>query len=162
MPEEITQSQNTAEEPTAAAVDGNEGGKTFTQAEVDAIIKKRLARAEKPSDYDELKAKAARLDELENANKSELQKLTEERDSLSKQLADFKAQEEHRKAVDEAIEQYQLSAADAKVLFKMSGDVGENAAMLAEIAKGRAKYPTVTDDGEQKQSVKPKELPTII
>lgn len=161
MTEENTQSQNDAQEEQPVT-DGNEGGKTFTQAEVDAIIKKRLARAEKPSDYDELKAKAAKYDELEEANKSELQRITEERDSLTKQLADFKAAEEHRKAVDEAVETYKLSAADAKVLARMSGDVIENASMLAEIAQTRPKYPNVGDDGEQNQPSTAKEIPTII
>ena len=163
MSEENTQNQvgNTSEENGNEPA-GGEGGKTFTQAEVDAIIKKRLARAEKPSDYDELKAKAAKLDELEEANKSELQKITEERDSLTKQLAEFKAAEEHRKAVDEAVETYKLSAADAKVLARMSGDVTENASMLADIAKARPKYPNVTDDGEEKPPSVAKEIPTII
>lgn len=50
--------------------------KTFTQDEVDRIIKDRLARAksEPPSDYADLQAKAAKLDELEAANQSELEK----------------------------------------------------------------------------------------
>lgn len=159
MPDETTQEQTEQQE---AATPANEGGKVFTQSEVDAIIKKRLARAEKPSDYDELKAKAAKYDELEQANKSELQRITEERDSLTKQLADFKAAEEHRKAVDEAVETYKLSAADAKVLMKMSGDVAENASMLAEIAQSRSKYPNVKDDGEEKPPSVAKEIPTII
>ncbi|HET8556185.1 MAG TPA: hypothetical protein VFL58_02625 [Gaiellaceae bacterium] len=38
----------------------------------------RLARA-KPADYDDLKAKAARLDEIEQANKSEIEKASEAR-----------------------------------------------------------------------------------
>ena len=42
--------------------------KTFTQSEVDTIVKDRLARErEKYQDYEELKAKAARLDDLEKA-----------------------------------------------------------------------------------------------
>ena len=50
--------------------------RTFTQADVDRIVQDRLARAKAtpPSDYDDLKAKAARLDELEAANKTELEK----------------------------------------------------------------------------------------
>ena len=46
--------------------------RTFTQAEVDAIVGDRLKRDRaKYSDYDDLKAKAAKFDELEEANKSE-------------------------------------------------------------------------------------------
>lgn len=53
-----------------------EAGKTeerlFTQAEVDRIVAKRLARAV-PSDYDDLKAKAERLAELESKREAEIE-----------------------------------------------------------------------------------------
>ncbi len=45
----------------------------FTQADVDRMIADRLKRA-KPADYDDLKGKAKRLDELEAASASELEK----------------------------------------------------------------------------------------
>lgn len=45
--------------------------RTFTQAELDQIIEKRLG---KYRDYDEIKAKASKFDEAEEAAKSELQK----------------------------------------------------------------------------------------
>lgn len=44
-----------------------------TQAELDKIISDRLKRA-KPADYDELKAKADKFTEIENANKTDLEK----------------------------------------------------------------------------------------
>lgn len=52
------------------------GDKTFTQAEVDQIILKRAERvaADKYGDYADLKTKAARLDEIEQANASEMEK----------------------------------------------------------------------------------------
>ena len=67
MASEETQTSQTAEEQ-----------KTFTQEEVDALIKKRLARVKSdvPADYEELKSKAQKFDELEEANKTELQKAT--------------------------------------------------------------------------------------
>lgn len=54
-----------------------EPDRTFTQADVDKIVQDRLARVKTtpPADYDDLKAKAAKLDEIEAANKSELEKL---------------------------------------------------------------------------------------
>jgi DNA repair exonuclease SbcCD nuclease subunit len=78
MTQEETQTSQTAEEQ-----------KTFTQSEVDDIIKKRLSRAksEVPSDYEELKSKAQKFDELENANKTELQKATEELEKLKGDIA---------------------------------------------------------------------------
>lgn len=50
-----------------------EAGTTFTQADVDRIVRDRLARAV-PEDYEDAKAKAARLDALEEEQKTELQK----------------------------------------------------------------------------------------
>lgn len=62
---------------------GNAGGNepTFTppkdQAEFDRMVSDRLRRERsKFSDYDELKAKAAKFDEAENASKSEIEKAT--------------------------------------------------------------------------------------
>jgi hypothetical protein len=53
-----------------------EDDKKFTQADVDRMIESRLARekGKKPDDYDELKAKAAKLDEQEAQNKTELER----------------------------------------------------------------------------------------
>lgn len=72
-----------------------ESEKTFTQAELDATIKDRLARErQKYQDYDDLKTKAAKLDELEESQKSELEKL---QDRLGKlEIAEKQAQQENR------------------------------------------------------------------
>ena len=71
--------------------------KTFTQAELDAVVKDRLKRErEKYADFDALKAKAAKLDELEAANKSELEKATEKAAALQAQLDGIKKAEELR------------------------------------------------------------------
>lgn len=69
--------------------------KTFTQAEVDTIIKDRLKRAsEKYSDYDALKEKALKFDEIEAANKSELEKANEKLKSVSAELEAMKKAKE--------------------------------------------------------------------
>ena len=71
--------------------------KTFTQAELDAVVKDRLKRErEKYADFDALKAKAAKLDELEAANKSELEKATEKAAALQAQLDGIKKAEKLR------------------------------------------------------------------
>lgn len=66
---------------SGAAGAAEEGGtpKSFSQADVDRIVRERLARAkaEPPSDYEDLKAKAAKLDEIEAASKTELEKAQE-------------------------------------------------------------------------------------
>lgn len=83
-------------QPAAATTDATDakpaapapGQDTSTQSEdakqitmSPAQLAGRLDRA-KPSDYEELKAKAARFDELENRNKTDLQRLTDERDQF--------------------------------------------------------------------------------
>jgi len=60
---------------------GTAGGKTFTQAEVDQIVKDRLARERaKFADYDDLKARAAEADK----SKSQLDKMQEQLDTMSR------------------------------------------------------------------------------
>lgn len=79
MPNKETQPEKTEETE----------GKTFTQEEVDALIKKRLARAKSdvPSDYEELKEKATKFDEIQTANKTELEKANEELGRLRADIA---------------------------------------------------------------------------
>jgi len=75
---------------------GAQPGRTFTESDVEAIVRDRLARQKRQyGDYDELKAKEAKLAELENAQKSELEKaqaqvaqLQQERDDARKLAQD--------------------------------------------------------------------------
>jgi hypothetical protein len=63
----------------------DEDGKTFTQADVDRIVQDRLAKEKaKYADYDDLKVKAAKVDELEASKKTDLEKLTEQIEGLKK------------------------------------------------------------------------------
>lgn len=85
MADEPTGTEGTpAGEPATATAEptgSTEAGKTFTQEELDAIVQHRLGRERtKFSDYDELKAKAEKLDEIETASKSDLEKAQMERD----------------------------------------------------------------------------------
>lgn len=75
------------EEPVDPPAEADEG-RTFTQADLDRIVAERLAREKaKFSDYDDLKAQAGKLAEIEDANKSELDKLREEYDALKGTVA---------------------------------------------------------------------------
>ena len=120
--------------------------RTFTQAEMDAIIGERLKRDRaKYADYDELKAKAAKYDEAEEASKSELQKAVEERDRLKAKLDKLEAEAERAEQVAKvAAEQ----GVDAALLARMSGDVEDNAKFLKEQMANAPKYGTVPDFGE--------------
>lgn len=69
---------------------GKEGGFTppASQEEFNRIIDKRLERERaKFGDYDDLKAKAAKLDELEAANKSEIEKAQEKASQAEAELS---------------------------------------------------------------------------
>lgn len=79
---------------------GSTGGKTFTQAEVDAIVRDRLKRereatATKYADYDELKAKAAEGDK----SKTQLDKVSEQLEALTKRAEAAEARETRAKVV---------------------------------------------------------------
>jgi hypothetical protein len=68
------------------------GGDSYTppasQADLDRIISDRLARERaKFADYDDLKAKASKLDEQEQASKTELQKAIERAEAAEKRAA---------------------------------------------------------------------------
>lgn len=69
-----------------AAIPAEGGEKTFTQAEVNAMIGKRVNEVTaKFADYDALKAKAEQFDKLGD-EKSELQKANERADALQARL----------------------------------------------------------------------------
>ena len=140
---EDTQAAQQAEEAAEA--------KTFTQEEVNAIVEKRVARvkSEPPADYEELKAKAAKYDEAQEAAKSELERATEERDKWKARYEEMKADAERREAITEAAEKYGV---DVSMLSRMAGDVEDNAKFLAERAENAPKYPNVRDEGERKTS----------
>lgn len=58
--------------------DSKSDDKTFTQADIDRIVADRLKREQaKYSNHDELAAKAAKFDELEEKSKTEAQKLAD-------------------------------------------------------------------------------------
>lgn len=67
-----------------------EESKTLSQDQVNALLAKQKREiAEKFADYDDVKAKAAKLDELEQSSKTELQKLAEENSTLKSRVESF-------------------------------------------------------------------------
>lgn len=139
MPEDTIQVEENATQGASAE-------KTFTQAEMDAIIGERLNRLKaKYADYDDVKAKAAKYDEAEEAAKSELQKAVEERDKLASQL---KAMEDEKARADAVAKAAAEHGVDPLLLARMSGDVDENAAYLKTTMANVPKYGQVPDGGE--------------
>lgn len=134
----VTTPDQTAKEPE----------RTFTQAEMDAIIGDRLARERaKFSDYEDLKAKATAYDEAAEANKSDLQKQTERADALQAQLDAMTAAKQEREMREKIAEE---TGVPAKLL---RGSSEEDLRAQAEAIMGFAKantstYPSVKDGGE--------------
>ena len=150
MPES-TEDTMTVENATQGAP--AEPERTFTQAEMDAIIGDRLKRERaKYADYDELAKKAKAYDEAEEANKSELEKTAEERDDYKAKFEKLTAEIEHAEKVARIAAE---KGVDEKLLARMSGDVEENAEFLAS----RPKYEAVHDEGEKTVQVKPPKIP---
>ena len=120
--------------------------RTFSQAEVDTIVRERLRRDRADrADYDELKKKAARLDKIEEASKTELQKATDRADKLQKELDEIK----NAQALREIREKV---AADTGVPINLLTGTTEDecttqAQEILRFAKPQT-YPAVPDRGE--------------
>jgi len=133
MAEENTQATEGTEEQTAAAAQSGE--RTFTQADVDQIVKERLRRErEKHADYDQLKAKAAKYDEAEEAAKSDLQKATERADKLQKELDGMRAAQQRQTLVAQVAKDMGV---DAEILASMSGATEDEVKANAELLKAK-------------------------
>ena len=120
--------------------------RTFTQEEVNAIVGKRLAEEKsKFADYDNLKAKASKFDEMEEANKSELQKATERANSLEAELNGLKKAEEVRLMRENVAKETGVPS------NLLTGATEEECKAQAEAIKAYAQpsgYPRVKDGGE--------------
>lgn len=138
--------------------------RTFTQSELDAIVKERLRRErEKHADYDQLKAKAAKFDEAEEAAKSDLQKATERAEQLQKELDGLKAEGERRQLVAQVAKE---SGVDAEILMTMSGATEDDVRANAKLLK--AKFEAVPgyradphDNGGAHEAPPKREIPII-
>lgn len=114
--------------------------KTFTQADVDRIVAGRVA---KYSDYAELKDKAAKYDEVVEANKSELEKAQERVNSLQSQVD---------KLQSDAV-RYEVSQATGVPANLLTGATKEDCEAQAKAILDFSKpssYPVVPDGGEPK------------
>lgn len=151
------------EQNTEQVVNATQGAtaeeRTFTQSEMEAIIGERLKRERaKYADYDELKGKAAKFDEAEEASKSELQKAVEERDRFKAELDKLTAERERAEKVAKVAAE---KGVDAALLARMSGDVDENAEFLKKQMDAKPKYETVPDGGEAGMPSAKTEIPTM-
>lgn len=119
---------------------GNEPrSREYTQAEIDEIVAKRVARVKKQyGDYEDMKKKAAKLDEIEAANKSELEKLTERNQQLAAQLAE----REHAALIQAACIKHGVPADCMDLVAGTDEDSIDKAAeKVARLASASAKPP---------------------
>lgn len=118
----------------------------FTQADLDRIVKDRLTRErEKYGDYDALKAKAEKFDEIEEASKTELQKATEKAKALQDELDAFKKAESLRTMREKVAHD---TGVPVNLLTAESEDAcKEQAKQILEFSRPSG-YPQVKDGGE--------------
>lgn len=120
--------------------------RTFTQAELNAIVQKRLGeQASKYENYEELKEKAQKFDEIEEQSKSELQKANERADALAKELDGMKRANTVREIREEVASELGVPA---RLLNGTTKEECEAQAKdILNFAKPNA-YPSVPDAGE--------------
>ena len=163
MADEQTQATEGTTQTAAAEQSGSE--RTFTQAEVDEIVRKRVARvkATVPDDYGELKEKAARLDQLEEASKSERQRVTERAEALKKELDGIKAEQQRQQLVASVAKEMGV---DAELLAMTSGTTEDDVRKAAEVIKAKfgavpGYQPDPHDEGGSHREPPRHEIPVI-
>ena len=124
-----------------------EANKTFTQDEVNEIVKERLSRERnKYEDYEALKEKAAKFDEIEEQSKTELEKVTERANALQAEVESLKKAESVRLIRDEVATETGVPVHLLTAETKEDCEAQANAIM--SFAKPDEGYPRVKDGGE--------------
>lgn len=125
--------------------------RTFTQAQLDAVVSERLQRERaKYADYDTLKEKADKYDAAEEANKSDLQKAQDAAAKAQQQLAALQAANAARDmrakvAKDTGVPENLLSGDDETACRAQ-------AQAIQDYAKGAGKgFPNPKDGGEARK-----------
>lgn len=128
---------------TAPEAEAEQTPKTFTQEDVNRIVANRVS---KYSDYEELKAKAAKFDEAEEAQKTELEKAQERANKLQSELDGIKAAEELRKMRNEVSKQ---TGVPAELLTGTTEEeCREQANGIIQFRDQKPGYPSVKDAGD--------------
>lgn len=152
------------DETTTQVEQTEEAPRTFTQDEVDSIVKERLKRErEKHADYDQLKEKAAKFDEAEEAAKSELQRSNERVQALEKELGEIKTQQQRQSIVAAVAKE---TGVDAELLAAMTGATEDEIKASADLLKEKfaavpGYKPDPHDTGSQRHEVPKVEIPKI-
>ena len=134
-------SETVTQEPTA------EPERTFTQAEMNAIIRDRVNREkEKYADYDTLREKAEKFDAAQEAAKSDLEKETERANGLQKQLDALLRADSLRQLREKVAQE---TGVPANLLFGEDEETCKaQADAILNFSKPQGGYPSVKDGGE--------------
>lgn len=121
--------------------------RTFTQDEVNQIVADRLKReSAKYADYEQLKTKASKFDENEEAKKTELQKANEKTAELQRQL-DAMNQEKAQRDIREKVAKE--TGVPASLLTGTTEEIcKEQAEAILEFKGEKQSYPSVKDGGD--------------
>jgi hypothetical protein len=132
--------QNTNETPV----------KTFTQAELDHIVESRVAEERRKADA--LREKAAKFDEMEEANKSELQKAQEKAAGLEAKLKALEEAETIRTTREKVAKE---TGVPADLLTGNDEETCKKQAQsILDFSKSNG-YPVLKDGGEPQKTGKP-------
>ena len=134
---------------TPATIGGAvEQSKTFTQDELNQLIGDRLARERaKYADYESLKERAAKFDQIEEESKTELQKATEKAEKLQAELDKLQKAEAVRVIREEVANEIGVPA--GLLTAETKEDCEAQAKAILSFAKpSNNGYPAVKDAGE--------------
>lgn len=146
--------ENENKDKNEPEVKEQQGGRTFTQEEMNAIIADRLNRERsKYADYDTLKTKAEQFDKAQEAGKTELQKETDRANALQAKLDAMNKATELRNIREK------VSKNTGVPTDLLSGDTEEACSDQAKaiLAFAKTGYPKVKDGGETHPPVMTKE-----
>ena len=121
--------------------------KTFTQAELNAIVQNRIKEVSaKYGNYEELKEKALKFDQIEEDSKTELQKATEKAEALQKELEAMKTANAERQLREKIAQETGVPV--SLLRGNSEEDLKAQAEAIINFAKAKPSYPKVKDGGE--------------
>lgn len=133
----------------AEITETQETEKTFTQEELNSIINQKIAEERKKADA--YREKAEKFDEMEEANKTELQKAQDKAAELEKKLKE-KEDAEAIQAIREKVSQD--TGVPVSLLTEVTEELCKNQAKaILEFSKSNS-YPALKDGGEPQHTGK--------
>jgi hypothetical protein len=137
--EQIATNEQPKEQPKAEE-------KLFTQEEVNKFFDRRYA--ETMSRLKEYETKAKKFDEMEEANKSELQKATERAEKLQAELNSIKKSEEIRLIREKVAKEEGIPASSLSLITGETEEACREQAKLILNISQPGSYPHIPDGGE--------------